>query len=312
MKINEVVTEGILGTVAGVAGNLAKGIGKGVADAIAPGAVDKIKGAKYAYDNRVRTSSADANSGDYQDTTQARNLHTKMLSDRGLRDRLQAAANKLEQQARANGNTIDPKDVKQGMHDAGLAEAIRESVDSDAEYHYIVSLLQDAGITVTGYVAPTDTVAAADAASAASQAHMAAATAASERFSPANLRNQAIAKKERFIAMLKQQADRQGSISMTDIGIKIPKQGEYADANRRRQAIQHVAQELQKQGVTVTSTNTPTATPAPAATTPNIGNTRRTPAATAPLPTIGGIGPSDPRYAALAARTRNAPPTPVR
>ena len=297
MKINEIVTEGFMGTVGGLAGSVAKGIGKGVVDAAAPGAVDKIKGAKYAYDNRVRTSAADANSGEYKDTTAARNLHTKMLSDRGLREKLPAAANKLEQQARANGNTIDPDDVKQGMHDAGIAEAISESADSDAEYHYLVSLLQNAGVTVRGYVAPGDTVAAADAASAASQAHMAVATAASERFSPANLRNQAIAKKERFIAILKQQADRQGStISMTDIGIKIPKQGEYADANRRRQAIQHVAQELQKQGVTVTSTKPPATT---------------APAATAPLPIIAGIGPTDPRYAALAAATRNAPATPT-
>jgi hypothetical protein len=107
---------------------------------------------------------------------------------------------------------------------------------------------------------------------------------------------QAAAKRARFIAVIKQQADRQGSISMTDIGKQIPKQGEYADPIRRREAIKNVAQELQQQGVTVTSG---TATP-------------QTTTASAPLPTIGGIGPNDPRYAALAAKTKNAPATPVR
>lgn len=104
------------------------------------------------------------------------------------------------------------------------------------------------------------------------------------------------AKRARFIAIIKQQADRQGFISMTDIGKRIPKQGEYADPTRRREAIKNVAKELQQQGVTVTAATT---------------TTTSAPAATAPLPTIGGIGPSDPRYAALAARTRHAPPTPT-
>lgn len=100
------------------------------------------------------------------------------------------------------------------------------------------------------------------------------------------------AKRERFVAILKQQADRQGSISMTDIGKKIPKQGEYADATRRREAIHNVAQELQQLGATVTG-------PATTQTAPKVA-----------LPTIGGIGPNDPRYAALAAKTKNAPATP--
>lgn len=297
MKINEIVTEGILGTVAGVAGNVAKGIGKGVADAIAPGAVDKIKGAKYAYDNRVRTSSADANSGDYQDTTQARDLHTKMLSDRGLRDKLQAAANKLEQQARENTdnpNTINPEDVRKGMHDAGLAEAIRESVDSDAEYHYIVSLLQDAGITVTGYVAPSDTVATAATDSAASRARMATATAASAKF--------------KFVSDLKTLAASHGNkISMSEIGTRVGVTGEYADPTRHTEAVNHVAEILQRDGITITGVGAPApTTPATAAPVPGY---RRGPT---PLPPIGGVGPTDPRYAGLAAATRHAPPTPVR
>jgi hypothetical protein len=69
------------------------------------------------------------------------------------------------------------------------------------------------------------------------------------------------AKRARFIAVIKQQADRQGSISMTDIGKRIPKQGEYADPTRRREAINNVAQELKQQGVTVTASNTPTTAP---------------------------------------------------
>jgi hypothetical protein len=73
--------------------------------------------------------------------------------------------------------------------------------------------------------------------------------------------NAAAAKRARFIAVIKQQADRQGSISMTDIGKQIPKQGEYADPIRRREAIKNVAQELQQQGVTVTASNTPTTAP---------------------------------------------------
>jgi hypothetical protein len=48
---------------------------------------------------------------------------------------------------------------------------------------------------------------------------------------------------------------------MTDIGKRIPKQGEYADPTRRREAINNVAQELKQQGVTVTASNTPTTAP---------------------------------------------------
>lgn len=76
------------------------------------------------------------------------------------------------------------------------------------------------------------------------------------------------AKRARFIAVIKQQADRQGSISMTDIGKRIPKQGEYADPARRREAIKNVAQELQQQGVTVTATTTPATVPTTAPTAP--------------------------------------------
>jgi hypothetical protein len=76
------------------------------------------------------------------------------------------------------------------------------------------------------------------------------------------------AKRARFIAIIKQQADRQGSISMTDIGKQIPKQGEYADPARRREAIKNVAQELQQQGVTVTSTSTPAVSTASTTTEP--------------------------------------------
>jgi hypothetical protein len=48
---------------------------------------------------------------------------------------------------------------------------------------------------------------------------------------------------------------------MTDIGKRIPKQGEYADPTRRREAINNIAQELKQQGVTVTASNTPTTAP---------------------------------------------------
>lgn len=48
------------------------------------------------------------------------------------------------------------------------------------------------------------------------------------------------------------------------------------------------------------------ATSAPAAKVVNPKPTKPT-----ALPTIGGIGPTDPRYAALAAKTKNAAPTPV-
>ena len=80
--------------------------------------------------------------------------------------------------------------------------------------------------------------------------------------------DQETAKRARFIAVIKQQADRQGSISMTDIGKRIPKQGEYADPTRRREAIKNVAQELQQQGVTVTASNTPATVPTAAPTAP--------------------------------------------
>lgn len=195
MKINEILVEGPLGTIGGIAGSVAKGVGKGLANAVAPGAADKLKNTAYSYNNRVKSSTG-----------------------------AELDANK------ANTATA-----------ASNASAAKMQTANDA----------------------------------ANSAH-------------------ASAKRARFIAVIKQQAERQGSISMTDIGKQIPKQGEYADPARRREAIKNVAQELQQQGVTVTGA--PVAAPL------------STPA---PLPTIGGIGPSDPRYAALAARTRHAPPTPT-
>lgn len=121
------------------------------------------------------------------------------------------------------------------------------------------------------------------------------------------------AERAKFYAGLKQQADRQGSkLSMSDIGRKIGIAGEYANPDTFTAAVNRTAEALQKQGVTITGVGAPApTTPATAAPAP-APSYRRTPPATAPLPTIGGIGPSDPRYAALAARTRNAPATPVR
>lgn len=58
------------------------------------------------------------------------------------------------------------------------------------------------------------------------------------------------------------------------------------------------------------------ATPASTATTPAakvakpVAKVAKPAAQTAALPTIGGIGPNDPRYAALAAKVKNAPATP--
>jgi hypothetical protein len=166
MKINEILVEGPLGTLGGIAGSVAKGIGKGLANAVAPGAADKLKNTAYSYNNRVK-SSTDA----------------------------ELDANK------ANIATA-----------ASDASAAKMQAANDA----------------------------------ANSAH-------------------AAAKRARFIAVIKQQADRQGSISMTDIGKQIPKQGEYADPARRREAIKNVAQELQQQGVTVTATTTPVTAAAPTA-----------------------------------------------
>ena len=87
------------------------------------------------------------------------------------------------------------------------------------------------------------------------------------------------AKRARFIAVIKQQADRQGSISMSDIGKRIPKQGEYADLTRRREAIRNVAQELQQQGVTVTGAPVAAPPSTPAANEPySIGGQKLDPA----------------------------------
>jgi len=86
------------------------------------------------------------------------------------------------------------------------------------------------------------------------------------------------AKRARFISVIKQQADRQGSISMSDIGKRIPKQGEYADLTRRREAVNNVAQELQQQGVIVTDTPTTVPPSAPASNEPySIGGQRLDP-----------------------------------
>lgn len=84
------------------------------------------------------------------------------------------------------------------------------------------------------------------------------------------------AKRARFIAVIKQQADRQGSISKTEIGKRIPKQGEYADPARRREAVRNIAQELQQQGVIVT--DAPATASAPATNEPySIGGQRLDP-----------------------------------
>jgi hypothetical protein len=63
MKINEILTEanaftGFLKGVAAVAGGVATGVGKGVADTIAPGLVDKIKGAFATSELKNNTNAA--------------------------------------------------------------------------------------------------------------------------------------------------------------------------------------------------------------------------------------------------------------
>lgn len=271
------------------------GFFRGLAKSIAPDTVNNIAAST---NKTVDTTAADANSATYRDTAQARKLATELLNNPAKKAKLDNLANTIAGKAKGQGQgrTIDPDDIKDFMRGQGIAEAIQESPEFEQEYHYIVAKLQEKGIVVPGYVAPTDLIPTASAASAISHTNMKGAEAAGER--------------AKFIASLKQLADQQGSkLSMSDIGKRIGVGGEYADPAKFTAAVNRTAQALQQQGVTITGVGAPSATNSATA---QPGQSSSSMVGKYPKnPTIGGIGPTDPKYAALAAATRNAPTTPT-
>ena len=236
MKINEIVVEGALGTIGGIAGAVTKGIGKGVVDAIAPGAVDKIKGAAYNYTNRVKTSSADAASGEYKQNASEIEL-TKDPKVKAALDKTIVAAAELarQRQAKASAAPTSSGSFNQFAKNTRVSEALDQSVIQMSDItkllaansapaagaDYVARNLTNNGITVSGYNPQQGSVTA----------------------------NKL--KDNRFLTTLLQRATRQGSISMKEIAQAVPATGQYADKAKRSAKIQEIAKYLATNGVNV-------------------------------------------------------------
>ena len=128
MKIKEIMVEGVLDTVYGAATSVVKGIGKGVADAIAPGAVDKLKRLGYQKSELTKQTASQA---------PAPAIITKAMAD-------------LHQLATQSNNTVTIDQIA-----AILARYITHN-DKDklmGEVRYIGNRLVAAGVNVPEIVA---------------------------------------------------------------------------------------------------------------------------------------------------------------
>lgn len=123
MKIREIMTEGVLDTIYGATSSVVKGIGKGLANAVAPGALDKLKGLGYQRGEFAKQTASQA---------PAPEVITKTMAD-------------LHQLAAKSNNTVTIDQIA-----AILARYITHN-DKDklmAEVRFIGNRLVSAGINV--------------------------------------------------------------------------------------------------------------------------------------------------------------------
>jgi hypothetical protein len=253
MKINEVLTEGVLGALGGLAG----AVGKGLADVVAPGAVDQMKGTlqKANQYKDIRKTSAYSSAKDELKLTNDPKI--KLALDKTMADALNLIKKRqttaqTTPAAKSSFNTWgkttnpnptqDPKAIsklkktKPAMFKKTLGEAeeatpsisLKEIEQLLAKNgapaegaEYIASQLASSGVRVDGYQAPPG--------------------------SPADI----ISKVNRTVDLLIQRAKQTGKSSMAEIAKVIPQTGLYADRVKREAKIKEIANTIAELGIPV-------------------------------------------------------------
>ena len=233
MKINEVLEEGVLGTLGSMAGAVAGGVAKGVADAAAPGAVDQMKGAlnkakQQAGYNDIRKTAAYGAAKDEQELT--KDPKVKAALDKTMADALN-----LIKQRQATAQTSAPKSSFSNWSKSQVAEAEEAPTITLPEIQqllakngapaegaeYVAARLAQSGVRVAGYRAPTGTLAA------------------------------VVSKENRIVDVLIQRAKQNGKSSMAEIAKAIPQTGKYADKAKRDAAIKEIAKKISELNIPV-------------------------------------------------------------
>jgi hypothetical protein len=260
MKINEVLEEGVLGTLGSMAGAVAGGVAKGLGDVVAPGAANQMKGVlnkakQQAGYNDIRKTAAYSNAQGEQALTNDPKI--KAALDKTLADALnlikqRQATAQTAPAAKSSFNTWskttnpspsqDPaklkklKRAKPKMFSKTLGEA-EEAVPaiSLAEIQkllakngapaegaeYVASKLAQSGVRVAGYQAPAGTVAA------------------------------VTSNENKIVDVLIQRAKQNRKSSMAEIAKAIPQTGLYADKTKRDAKIKEIAKKIAELNIPV-------------------------------------------------------------
>jgi hypothetical protein len=237
MKINEVLTEGVLGALGGFAG----AVGKGLADVVAPGAVDQIKGTlqKANQYKDIRKTAAYSSAKDELALTS--DPKVKLALDKTMADALnlikkrQATAqttsaskssfNTWGKATNPNPTTAQRKQqIKSQVTEA--EEAVPEITLPEIQQllakngapaqgaEYIAAKLAQSGVRVAGYQAPAGTVAA------------------------------VVSKENKLVDLLIQRAKQTGKSSMAEIAKAVPQTGQYVDKAKRDARIKEIAKKI--------------------------------------------------------------------
>lgn len=235
MKIKEVLQEGVLGTLGGMAGAVVGGVGKGLANAVAPDAVDQMKGVvnkakQQAGNNALRKTAAYSNAQAELELT--KDPKVKLALDKTLADALnlikkRQVSTQTTPQAKSsfsNWSKSQVSEAEEAIPAISLPEIQQLLAKNGAPAEgaeYVASKLAQSGVRVAGYQAPAGTIAA------------------------------AVSKDNRIVDVIIQRAKQTGKSSMVEIAKAIPKTGLYADKAKRDAKIKEVAKTIAELGIPV-------------------------------------------------------------
>jgi hypothetical protein len=253
MKINEVLTEGVLGALGGLAG----AVGKGLADVVAPGAVDQMKGTLQKANQYKDIRKTAAYGSAKKELELTNDPKVKLALDKTMADALNLIKKRQTTSQTTTaatssfntwGKTTNPnptqnptainklKKTKPAMFKKTLGEAeevipsisLKEIEQLLAKNgapaegaEYIASQLASSGVRVDGYQAPPG--------------------------SPADI----VSKINRTVDLLIQRAKQTGKSSMAEIAKAIPQTGPYADKTKRDTKIKELAKTIAELGIPV-------------------------------------------------------------
>jgi hypothetical protein len=235
MKINEVLEEGVLGTLGSMAGAVAGGVAKGLGDVVAPGATDQMKGVlnkakQQAGYNDIRKTAAYGAAKDEQALTNDPKI--KAALDKTLAD----AVNLIKQRqataqtapaAKSSFSNWSKSQVAEAEETApaiSLAEIQKLLAKNGAPAEgaeYVASRLAQSGVRVAGYQAPAGTMA------------------------------NTVSKDNRIVDVLIQRAKQNKKSSMAEIAKAIPQTGLYADKAKRDAKIKEIAKKISELNIPV-------------------------------------------------------------